>query len=136
MQDSPSERDRNAEERERQADERDRLADERDRAADERERLADERDRRADDRERERQRGAAPLKASESDDGPVVVDDDLFGIDLGPSRERTAKVDAGTAPVTATPRSPSRSLSDRLASAAADRGEEDAPEERPPSAED
>ena len=126
MRDTPSERDR-------VADERDRVAGEREQRADERERRADEREREADERDRHVAQAKPKSAAGESD---TVVDDGLFGITLGPPRELSEEVDLKEAPAPPAPKPPARTLSERLASAAADRfdtavpdDDEDEPEE-------
>ena len=111
MEQTPSERDRIADERDRRADLRDRRADERDRRADERDRDADERERNAGTR-------------TESVDDTVPVDDDQFGIDLGPPRNEPDPVEPDEAlPPPVKPAT--KTLSERLAAAAADRDDAD-----------
>jgi len=119
-------------ERDQVADERDRVADERDRVADERDRVADERDREADQRERAAAvRDRTETAADAGRPVPGEVDDDRFGINLGPGVERTEAVDVDEP---ARPQPSSRTLSERLAAAAVDRDEPDTPNEgqRPP----
>ena len=108
-------------EREQVADERDRLADERERLADERERQADQRERAADVRDR-----AGTEPNVEEQPVPGEVDDDRFGINLGPAGERTEADDPDEP---ASPQPSPRTLSERLAAAAVDRDDSDAPDE-------
>jgi hypothetical protein len=117
-------------EREQGADERDRLADERDRLADERDRLADQRDRAADDRDR----SAGRAIEVEGRPVPAEVDDDPFGINFGPSAERTEAVDSDSDEPPSPETSP-RTLTERLAAAAVDRDYSDKPKEGERSAE-
>jgi len=112
---TPAEREQDADERDRVADERDRVADERDREADQRERAADERDRRTGTAAEDRGR---PVPAEDADDH--------FGINLGPSAERPEVPESEEPP---TPEPSPRTLSERLAAAAVDRDESDTPDE-------
>src|SRR6476646_6436467 len=113
MEQTPADRERDADERDRLADERDRVADERDERADQRERAADERDRSA----------GTGVKV---DAQPVSgkFEDDRFGINLGPSTPRTVASDTDETP-SAKP-SP-RTLTERLEAAAVDRDDSDTP---------
>jgi len=109
-------------EREQVADERDRLADERDRRADQRDRQADQRERAADERDRD----AEAAGNVEGRPVPDEVDDDRFGINLGPSTQRVEAVDDDEPP---SPQPSPRTLSERLAAAAVDRDDADPPNE-------
>src|SRR4051812_1118495 len=110
-------------------DDRDQVADERDRLADERDRLADERDRQADQREEAadvRDRARTEVNVEEQP-VPGEVDDDRFGINLGPATEPVEAVDTDEPP---SPQASPKTLTARLATAAVGRENPDTPNEQ------
>jgi hypothetical protein len=106
---------------------RDRIADDRDEAADQRELDADQRDRKADERDRQ---ASARDQAADDEQGAPIVDSGLFGIDLGRRGHRAEAADPPDRAPTpeAVTRPKPRTLTERLAAAAAERNGEDPPD--------